>query len=53
VRGEPPVCSPDEAINCFLATEMDYLVMDNVIVAKAQQSPTVILNAKNNHFELD
>jgi carbamoyltransferase len=53
VRGEPPVCSPDEAINCFLATEMDYLVMDNVIIAKSQQSPAAILNAKNNHFELD
>jgi carbamoyltransferase len=53
VRGEPPVCSPDEAINCFLATEMDYLVMDNVLIAKSEQSPTTILDAKNNHFELD
>jgi carbamoyltransferase len=47
------VCSPDEAINCFLATEMDYLVMDNVLIAKSEQSPTTILDAKNNHFELD
>ena len=53
VRGEPPVCSPDEAINCFLATEMDYLVMDNALVAKSQQSAETILDAKNNHFELD
>jgi carbamoyltransferase len=53
VRGEPPVCSPDEAINCFLATEMDYLVMDNVVIAKSQQSEEAILDAKNNHFELD
>ncbi len=53
VRGEPPVCSPDEATNCFLATEMDYLVMDNVLIAKSQQSAAAILAAKNNHFELD
>jgi carbamoyltransferase len=34
VRGEPIVCSPEDAINCFLNTEMDYLVMENYIVRK-------------------
>ena len=53
VRGEPPVCSPDEALTCFLATEMDYLVMDNVLIAKSEQSAAAIVDAKNNHFELD
>ena len=34
VRGEPIVCTPDDALRCFLATEMDLLVLDNVIVQK-------------------
>jgi hypothetical protein len=32
---------------------MDYLVMDNILVAKSEQSATAILDAKKNHFELD
>ncbi len=34
VRGEPIVCTPDNAIRCFLRTEMDYLVMGSFIVPK-------------------
>jgi len=34
VRGEPIVCTPEDAIRCFLATEMDLLVLENVIVQK-------------------
>lgn len=34
VRGEPIVCTPDEAIDCFLRTDMDFLVLENYIVAK-------------------
>ncbi len=34
VRGEPIVCTPEDAINCFLTTDIDYLVIDQYIVAK-------------------
>jgi len=53
VRGEPPVCSPEDAIRCFLATEMDYLVMNNVILAKTQQPVAAIEQAKSIEFEMD
>ena len=38
VRGEPIVCTPEDAWRCFMATEMDYLVMGNCLVAKTSQS---------------
>ncbi len=34
VRGEPIVCSPEQAFNCFKATEMDYLVLGNFLISK-------------------
>jgi len=37
VRGEPIVCSPDDAYRCFMRTEMDYLVMGNDLYAKSEQ----------------
>ena len=37
VRGEPIVCTPEEAYECFMRTEMDYLVIENYIFAKDQQ----------------
>lgn len=38
LRGEPIVCSPEDAINCFLQTEMDVLVLENYIIHKTQNS---------------
>jgi carbamoyltransferase len=38
VRGEPIVCSPREAWECFLATDMDALVIENCLLLKAAQS---------------
>src|SRR5206468_2875177 len=35
VAGEPIVCTPDDAIRCFLSTEIDYLVLGNRLVVKA------------------
>jgi carbamoyltransferase len=35
VRGEPPVCTPEEAFQCFMKTEMDYLVLGNFLIDKA------------------
>ena len=37
VRGEPIVCSPEDAYRCFMRTEMDYLVMGNDLFSKADQ----------------
>lgn len=36
VRGEPIVCSPADAFRCFMTTDMDYLVMENIIFDKKQ-----------------
>jgi carbamoyltransferase len=53
VRGEPPVCSPDDAIRCFLATDMDVLVMQNVVLLKIEQPNEQIQAAKNITFDKD
>jgi carbamoyltransferase len=37
VRGEPIVCTPDDAFRCFMRTEMDYLVIGNYLFDKTQQ----------------
>ena len=34
VRGEPIVCTPDDAYRCFLATEMDALVLEDYVIVK-------------------
>jgi len=36
VRGEPIVCRPEEAYRCFMATEMDALVLENRVLLKQQ-----------------
>jgi len=37
IRGEPIVCSPEEAYRCFMATNMDILVMENQLLYKMEQ----------------
>jgi carbamoyltransferase len=37
VRGEPIVCSPDDAYLCFMRTDMDILVMENCLLKKVDQ----------------
>ena len=52
VRGEPIVNSPTDAFNCFMGTELDYLVIGNCILDKTKQDP----NLKKDYtkeFELD
>ena len=39
VRGEPIVCTPEEAYLCFMRTNMDYLIMGNFLVEKKEQKP--------------
>lgn len=38
VRGEPVVCTPQEAYQCFMRTEMDYLVIENFLFSKQEQA---------------
>ncbi|MDA0578330.1 MAG: hypothetical protein O3B24_09550, partial [Verrucomicrobia bacterium] len=39
VRGEPIVCTPEDAYRCFMRTEMDYLVLQSFLVSKREQPP--------------
>ena len=39
VRGEPIVCTPEDAYLCFMRTEMDYLVLGNFLLDKKEQKP--------------
>jgi carbamoyltransferase len=41
VRGEPIVCTPDDAINCFLATDIDFLAIGPFLVTKALPCKTM------------
>jgi carbamoyltransferase len=34
IRGEPIVCTPDDAIKCFLGTEIDFLAIGDLLVSK-------------------
>jgi carbamoyltransferase len=39
VRGEPIVCTPDDAYRCFMRTDLDFLVIGNDLFEKADQPP--------------
>ena len=39
VRGEPIVCTPQDAYLCFMRTNMDYLIMENCLLEKKDQKP--------------
>ena len=39
IRGEPIVCSPEDAYRCFMATDMDCLVLEDHVLLKQDQSP--------------
>jgi len=53
VRGEPIVCSPEDAYRCFMRTNMDYLVMGHFLLDKARQKPLVEDVDLKKQFELD
>lgn len=53
VRGEPIVCTPEDAYRCFMRTEMDYLVLENFLLPKSEQIPWKQDDAWKNEFELD
>jgi carbamoyltransferase len=52
VRGEPIVCTPEDAFRCFMGTDLDVLAMGNCYVRKADQDPALKRNYESD-FELD
>ena len=53
VRGEPIVASPEDAYRCFMRTEMDYLVIENFLLAKSDQPIWEQDDSWKQEFELD
>ena len=53
VRGEPIVCSPQDAYRCFMRTEMDLLVMEDVVLLRTEQPPLSDDEEWKKTYELD
>jgi carbamoyltransferase len=53
VRGEPPVCTPEDAYKCFMRTEMDYVVLGNYLLAKPAQPEWKEKDDWRKEFKLD
>jgi carbamoyltransferase len=56
VRGEPIVCTPGDAYRCFLATDLDVLVLEDFVLRKEQMKRSVTEADREKHlaqFELD
>jgi carbamoyltransferase len=52
VRGEPIVCTPEDAFRCMMGSEIDYMAVGNCILLKEDQDPSLKLDYKTS-FELD
>ena len=52
VRGEPIVCTPEDAFRCFMGSEIETLVIGNCVLQKEEQDPALKLDYKH-AFELD
>jgi carbamoyltransferase len=52
VRGEPIVCTPEDAFRCFMGTELDALAVGNCYLRKERQDPALKQNYES-AFELD
>ena len=56
VRSEPIVCTPEDALRCFLMTDMDVLVLGNYFVTKQKQDQEISDTERQKHlaqFQLD
>lgn len=53
VRGEPIVCTPDDAFRCFMRTDMDILVMENFVFRKEDQEPRLKTMFQHETFKPD
>lgn len=52
VRGEPIVCTPEDAFHCFMGTNIEVLVCGNTVLYKEDQNPALMEDYKNK-YELD
>ena len=52
VRGEPIVCTPEDAFRCFMGNELDLLVVGNCVLQKKEQDPSLRVDYKAS-FDLD
>ena len=52
IRGEPIVCSPQDAFKCFMGTKLDVLVIENFVLEKNKQNKNLIIDYKK-EFSLD
>ncbi len=52
VRGEPIVCTPEDAFRCFMGTEIEALAIGNCLLRKEDQDPALAQDYKD-AFELD
>jgi carbamoyltransferase len=53
VRGEPIVCTPEDAYRCFMRTEIDALVMGNYILYRSEQKVVEMDESWKKEYELD
>ena len=53
VRGEPIVCTPEDAYRCFMRTEMDILVLENCVLYKSEQPEYKEEKDWREEYELD
>ena len=53
VRGEPIVCTPEDAYRCFMRTQMDVLVMEDCLLYKQEQPPWEEREDWRDEIELD
>ncbi len=53
VRGEPIVCTPEDAYRCFMRTEMDYLVIGDYLFTKTEQAQWNEKDKWKEEFKLD
>jgi carbamoyltransferase len=53
VRGEPIVCTPDDAVRCFRRTHMDVLVLENFVLERDAQPPMPVDESWKSEFALD
>ena len=52
IRGEPIVCTPEEAFRCFMGSEIEMLTVGNCVLRKDEQDPALKVDYKD-AFELD
>jgi carbamoyltransferase len=50
IRGEPIVCTPEDAYRCFLATDMDVLVLEDCVILKEHIQPSITQAARQAHL---